>query len=352
MISFCSSASLSVCWAFCPCCCPGSQTRCRRAPPLAEDLLEVADLGEEHISRRPSRLFVGPDVLGPEEVGDELVGESLEGFEIEQMLGFECFLSGLAWAVGGREHQLLGRSARHAVGETVANDAEIVVELGLERELLNRRDADVPRRLCHGHDRRPVAGDVDDDFGGQLVGPSVAVDELNLEPLGVGEGEAGLVTMLSPSSIRVSAIAWPCSSIRRATVTSLLRWQSRVSSVPSTAVTWRTSSTVLVSSAVYSGKTSVASVRLKFGILEDADAIGRCAPAGELDVVREVGVDRLDPRGEGGIFQAPRHASAFLGLRRLGADDQVGLGGDRLVEPGDDQERSSALELRCSLDRP
>ena len=63
---------------------------------LAEDLLEVADLGEEHVARGPPRLAVGSDVLGPEEVGDELVGRGLERLEVEQMLGAELLAA--AWS--------------------------------------------------------------------------------------------------------------------------------------------------------------------------------------------------------------------------------------------------------------
>ena len=58
--------------AACCCCCWARAGRGRLA--LAEDLLEVADLGEEHVARGPPGLAVGADVLGPEEVGHELVG--------------------------------------------------------------------------------------------------------------------------------------------------------------------------------------------------------------------------------------------------------------------------------------
>ena len=54
---------------------------------LAEDLLEVADLGEVHVARGPPRLAVGADVLGPEKVGHKLVGLGLERLEVDQVLG-------------------------------------------------------------------------------------------------------------------------------------------------------------------------------------------------------------------------------------------------------------------------
>ena len=89
MISFCSSANWSADRALSPCpsCSSFSADPLGRLFALAEDLLEMADLGEEHVARGPPRLAVRADVLGPEEVGDELVGHGLERFEVEQVLG-------------------------------------------------------------------------------------------------------------------------------------------------------------------------------------------------------------------------------------------------------------------------
>ena len=54
---------------------------------LAEDLLEVADLGEVHIALGAPWLAVGSEVLGPDEIGHELVRRGLERLEVDQMLG-------------------------------------------------------------------------------------------------------------------------------------------------------------------------------------------------------------------------------------------------------------------------
>ena len=90
-----------------------------------------------------------------------------------------------------------GSLARHAVAEAMAHQAEIVVELGLELELFERRDLHVVGRLGHLDDRRTVARHVRHDLGRQLVGPPFAVDQLDLEPPRVGEREGRAVDMLA-----------------------------------------------------------------------------------------------------------------------------------------------------------
>ena len=64
------------------------------------------------------------------------------------------------------------------------------------------------------------------------------------------------------------------------------------------------------------------------GILEDLDLVGLAAPAGELDAIGQVGADRLDPAGEGRVFQAPGHRPASSAARGV-LDDEAGVGRDR-----------------------
>ena len=90
MISFWSSASFSASWAFPPVALLLLlRGRARGLFALPEDLLEVADLGEEHVAGGPPGLAVGADVLRPDEVGDELVGRGLERLEVDQVIGLD-----------------------------------------------------------------------------------------------------------------------------------------------------------------------------------------------------------------------------------------------------------------------
>ena len=83
------------------------------------------------------------------------------------------------------------------VAEAVLDDAEIVFELRLERKLLDRRDPDVVARLGHRDDRRPVPRDVDHQVGRHLVGPPLAVDQLDLVPPRLVHREPGLVNVVA-----------------------------------------------------------------------------------------------------------------------------------------------------------
>ena len=111
---------------------------------LAEDLLEVADLGEEHVAGGPPRLAVGSDVLGPEEIGDELVGHGLERLEVEQVLGLHSLGRGLARVAQDDLPRLLPAVVKLRPWRTTPKSSS---SLGLELELLHRRDPDVVRGL-------------------------------------------------------------------------------------------------------------------------------------------------------------------------------------------------------------
>ncbi len=143
---------------------------------LAEDLLEVADLGEEHVARRAPGPIVGADVLGPEEEGDELVGLGAERLEVDQVLRLRLPDRGL----GVAQDDLARLAARGGVADAVPDHAEVVLDLRLELQLLDRGDADVATRLRHLHDRRAVPRDVDHELGGQLVGTTLPVHQADL----------------------------------------------------------------------------------------------------------------------------------------------------------------------------
>ena len=89
MISFWSSASLSASWAFPPALLRLLRGRARGLFALAEDFLEVADLGEVHVAVGAPGLAVGAHVLRPDEIGDELVGGGLEPLEVDQMIDLD-----------------------------------------------------------------------------------------------------------------------------------------------------------------------------------------------------------------------------------------------------------------------
>ena len=253
----------------------------------------------------PPRLAVGADVLGPEEVGHELVGRRRGAPRSRAGARRGSRLAGLSGPF-----RTISRGSWPAMreAEAVPHHAEVVVDLGLELELLDRRDPDVAGRLGHRDHRRAVPGDVDHDLGRSACSrrPSRSTS-WTLIALRVGQREGRAVDVAAVAGGRERRGLRPSRRPAGPSATSLLRRQSRVSSVPSTAVTWRMSSTVFGSSAVYGGKTSCGVGPLELGVLEHLDAIGLGAPAVELDAVGEVGVDRLDAAGERRIFQAAGH---------------------------------------------
>ena len=102
-------------------------------------------------------------------------------------------------AAGGRQDDLPGLAARHAVAEAMTHHAEIVFELGLEPELFERRHLNVVGRLSHLDHRGTIARHVGHDLGRQLVGTPFPVDQLNLEAPRVGKREGRAVDVLAIS---------------------------------------------------------------------------------------------------------------------------------------------------------
>ena len=128
-------------------------------------------------------LAVRADVLGPEEVGHELVGHGLHGLEVEHVLGVERSgrLARPGWpgGFGASKTISFGSSPPDGVAQPVAHQPEVVVHLGLELELLERRDLDIVRRLGDRDGRGPVPRDVDDDLWLDRVGAPLGVDQLD-----------------------------------------------------------------------------------------------------------------------------------------------------------------------------
>jgi hypothetical protein len=82
----------------------------------------------------------------------------------------------------------------------------------------------------------------------------------------------------------------------------------------------------------------------ELGVLEHANVIRLSAPAGELDMIGEVGVDRLDAAGKHRVLQAPCHHPPCRGVL-LVRKDEARVGRYRGTEAGDDQQRGAALDL-------
>ncbi len=226
----------------------------------------------------------------------------------------------------------------------MADQAEVVVHPGLELHLLERRDLDVVRRLCEHHRRRPIPRDVDDDLGLDRVGPALGVDQLDLESSGIFERQARADRCAAGTRRGSSATVFPSLSTSVAEVTSLFEPADQRQRGP---LDGRDVADVLDDlrlQAGVRGEDEVGVGTLELGILEDAHAVADRAAAVELDAVGEVGLDRLDPPGEGGILEAAGHGVAG-GARDVAVDDEAGVGRRGAVEAGDDQERAAAFEV-------
>ena len=187
------------------------------------------------------------------------------------------------------------------------------------------------RTSCAGRVTRTSAGRfrvtlIASSVGNLLVRPSVSTSSTRVA-VWVGQGQARPVDVARrrPPGERSTASS---PSTSRAVATSLLSRRRRVRPVPSTAVTWRMSSTVFGSMPGVGGEGEVGVGPEDLGVVEDLDPVRLAGPAGEGDAVGEVGLDAVDPGGEGRVLEAPGHRPAGLG-GRVALDDEVGLGSAR-----------------------